>query len=373
MFRFRTIVIPYFGAGLLALTGCKSPPKRQPITPLTEARQEAPIAPVPTPAPTIPAPVIPSPAPVPFPATNQVRDTWISWEDWSLANGTDRPQPISPKAVHSYKLQSKNGTIAITVGSKLASWNGLTFWLGFAPQLIQGKPFVHALDAQKNFLPLLIPPEPCWRTNRTLLLDPGHGGTDAGTHHILNGRYEKEFTLDWALRIQKLLTEKGWQVYLTRTNDSSVSVADRVKLADQCHAGLFISLHFNSVSNAEASLARQNAGGLQTCCLTPTGMRSSIIRDNYPDLESAVFPSNDYDEQNFLFAMRLHQALVRNTDSEDGGVRRTRFPYILRFQRRPVVLIEGGYLSNPKEARLIAEAPYRQKLAEAVVKGLVED
>ena len=57
----------------------------------------------------------------------------------------------------------------------------------------------------------------------------------------------------------------------------------------------------------------------------------------------------------------------------DRGVRRARFMVVLRGQRRPAVLIEGGYLSNPREARRIADPNYRQKLAEAVAVALLEE
>ena len=66
----------------------------------------------------------------------------------------------------------------------------------------------------------------------------------------------------------------------------------------------------------------------------------------------------------------LHRGLVRATNATDRGVRRARFMGVLRGQKRPAVLIEGGYLSNPKEARKIATSTYRQTMAEAVARAL---
>jgi hypothetical protein len=63
---------------------------------------------------------------------------------------------------------------------------------------------------------------------------------------------------------------------------------------------------------------------------------------------------------------------LRVNGNHDRGVRRARFPAVLRGQQRPAILIEGGYLSNPREARLIAEPGYRQKLAQAVASGIEE-
>ena len=82
------------------------------------------------------------------------------------------------------------------------------------------------------------------------MIDPGHGGSNVGTHSVLDGRFEKEFTLDWAKRLAPLLETNGWKVFLTRTSDVTVSNSDRVVFAEAHHADLFISLHFNSTSDA---------------------------------------------------------------------------------------------------------------------------
>jgi N-acetylmuramoyl-L-alanine amidase len=66
----------------------------------------------------------------------------------------------------------------------------------------------------------------------------------------------------------------------------------------------------------------------------------------------------------------MHNALLRATGEEDRGVRRARFIEVLRGQKRPAILIEAGYLSNPAEAKLIESDDYRQKLAEAFANAL---
>ena len=66
----------------------------------------------------------------------------------------------------------------------------------------------------------------------------------------------------------------------------------------------------------------------------------------------------------------MHRSVVEALCAGDRGVKRARFMGVLRGQNRPAVLIEAGYLSNPAEAKKIASADYRQKLAEAVAKAL---
>ena len=86
--------------------------------------------------------------------------------------------------------------------------------------------------------------------------------------------------------------------------------------------------------------------------------------------EGTVANYNAFDEQNFLLALQLHRALLKATGQADRAVRRARFQTVLQGQRRPAVLIEGGYLSSPAEARRIADPAFRQKLAEAVAEGV---
>jgi N-acetylmuramoyl-L-alanine amidase len=200
--------------------------------------------------------------------------------------------------------------------------------------------------------------------NRVVVIDPGHGGVNVGTHSVLDGRFEKEFALDWALRLAPLLAANGWQVFLTRTNDVDVALSNRVMFAEVHHADLFISLHFNSTSDRNKETA-----GLETYCSTPAGMPSSLTRD-YADTWSQYFPNNNFDAQNLQLAMLLQTMLLRESNEDDRGVRRVRFIGVLHKQHCPAVLIEGGYLSNPQEAKLIETLEFRQKLAQAVADAL---
>ncbi len=293
-------------------------------------------------------------------------DGWIPWRSWSLTNGWGEPRRLANGSNLTYELRSTNGAIAITIGSRLASWNGLNLGLGFVPQFINGRPYVHALDAVKNFQPLIAPSLNLNRTNRVIVLDPGHGGENTGAKCIINGLYEKELTLDWALRLEPLLAARGWKVCLSRTNDVDLTLPERVAFADQVQADFFLSLHFNWVDPAAGG---REQSGLETYCVTPRGMPSNLTRD-YEDDASRVFPNNTFDAENLQYAVRLHRTLLEATGQKDRGIRRARFMAVLREQNRPAVLLEGGYLSNPQEAHLICSVAYRQKLAEAVAEAL---
>ena len=264
-----------------------------------------------------------------------------------------------------YALKTATGVLVVRVGSQLAHWDGMELWLGFPLQLAGGQPYIHRLDLEKTLEPLAgVAALDCLKTNQTIVIDPGHGGADSGTSSFIKSRYEKEFTLDWALRLARLLVASGRQVWLTRTGDSAVSLSNRLAFAEEHQAGVFVSLHFNS------SAPNHEQAGLETYCLTPVGMPSSVTR-RFEDDPALVCPNNAFDAENLQLALRVHESLLQVNGHHDRGVRRARFPAVLRGQDRPAILVEGGYISNPREARQIADPAYRQKLAEAVARGLL--
>ncbi|MCI0745774.1 MAG: N-acetylmuramoyl-L-alanine amidase [Verrucomicrobia subdivision 3 bacterium] len=291
-------------------------------------------------------------------------NTWVSLQSWSKFNNAGPLLRTMSNPHLAFQVALSGRPLSLKIGSRVANYDGLECWLGYAPQMIGGEAYVHWLDAQKTLQPLLAPPD-FWfdKAMPTIVIDAGHGGADIGTTCVNGGCYEKEYTLDWARRLGRILATNGWNVVLTRSGDVELGLAERVAVAERVNADFFLSLHFNSgASNRDTS-------GIETYCLTPTGMPSNLTRSYEDDLRQA-YPNNAFDEQNFQAAVRLHRVLVKATGAADRGVRRARFMGVLRGQNRPAVLIEGGYLSNPTEAQRIASGAYRQTLAEALARGL---
>ena len=358
------------------VAGCQTPsrPAVRPAPALTTVvlpeslavATPAPLPPAATPAPphrppppTIEAAVAVSARPWP----GEWENAWVPLESWGRFNGLTKPVQLSGGMEPLYQLQTSNGVALVKIGSHVANIGGLQYGLGFAPRLFKGLPYIHSLDARKTFQALagalfLLP-----ATNRTVVLDPGHGGRDSGTYCSTSGDSEKNHSLDWALRLARLLAARGWNVVLTRTNDVEIPLSERVALANRAHADIFLSLHFNSGG------ANRELAGLETYCLTPTGLPSNLVRE-YEDDPREAHPNNAFDDQNVLLASRLHRSVLRATGALDRGVRRARFMTVLQGQNRPAVLMEGGYLSNPDEARRIATPEYRQALAEGVARAL---
>ena len=294
-----------------------------------------------------------------------IKPAWVSLETWARSHSLPPPKRRTTEAVPTFEIATPSGPWVVRPGTEITLWNGVQLRLSFAPLLTNSGPVVHSFDLAKTIDPLLSKSAGAVSTAPVIVLDPGHGGQDSGTRSILPGKFEKDLALDWALRLRDLLTARGWQVKLTRTNDCDLSIPARVAFADQVKADLFVSLHFNSAG------AKSGESGLETYCLTPAGMPSNLTR-GYPDDLRTAFPNNIFDDENLRLALVLHRELLQASRMTDRGIRRARFLGVLRGQQRPAVLVEGGYLSNAVEARLITSTAYRQKLADGLAKALIE-
>lgn len=296
---------------------------------------------------------------------DEARDSswpWLAVSAWTQANGIEGPIPILMNTNPVFEVRSSAGTIAFQIGTTSARFNSMTLMLGFEPKAFGGQVYLHALDVEKNLEPLLLAGCGIAHPKQLVVIDPGHGGENTGTRS-LDGKLEKDYTLDWALRLQPLLETNGWTVLLTRTNDAAMTLPERVAFAEAAQADLFVSLHFN------ASGGGNHQSGVETYCLTPQGMPSTLIRD-YGDDPDAIYPNNAFDTENVQLAASLHQSLLEVNGGLDRGIRRARFMGVLRGQSRPAVLLEGGYLSNLDEAGRIADPDFRQSLAVAVATAL---
>ena len=348
---------------VVLLAGCPAPPKSPPrVTPLTGGALIPRGGDVPKPV-SVPgeprvAALRENPDSILPGEQLQFASGFLPLGEWANLCGFEDARVIEGAVPYTVELESERGILTLLLGKRFAKWNGIQFGLGFVPDVRQGKMVVHSVDVRKNFYPLSLGAFSIPGRGRTLVLDPGHGGTDPGS--LSSGKtHEKELTLDWALRIERLLAGSGWKVVLTRRDDRDLGLLDRVSIADAHDADLFISLHFNAFAGGGEE------SGIETYCLAPVGAPSNIIR-NFEDDASRIYPNNEFDSANLLLAMRVHESLIKATGRRDRGVRRARFMTVLREQKRPAVLIEGGFLSNPAEARLIMDPAYRQQMAVAV-------
>jgi N-acetylmuramoyl-L-alanine amidase len=238
--------------------------------------------------------------------------------------------------------------------------NGVIHWLD-APAFVQrGTLWIHADDLNKTIAPVLHQPSLAVNASlRTIVLDPGHGGADTGARG-LSGHVEKEWTLDVARHVAKHLTDAGVRVVLTRETDVTTPLEGRPAFC-LAHAGdVFVSIHFNS--------GGPTANGIETYCLTPTGSASTDDANSRHRTDAQT--GNHWDERNVWLAHCVHAAAISATSAADRGVRRARFE-VLRDANCPAILIEGGFLTNQAEEQQVLNPEYRNRLAEAIAKGIL--
>ena len=211
-----------------------------------------------------------------------------------------------------------------------------------------------------------------------IVIDPGHGGQNDGATGA-KGLVEKDLVLDVSLRLGKLISERmGSEVIYTRSDDTFVPLEARTALANDKKADLFLSIHANW-SPAPV------AAGIETYYLNFTDSQDALnlaARENATSQKS-IFELHDLIEKISLhdklgesreFASRIQASLYAlssrsSPEEKNRGVRRAPF-VVLIGANMPSVLAEIGFLSNPKEEALLKKPEYRQKIAEALFKGI---
>src|SRR5205823_608163 len=246
-------------------------------------------------------------------------------------------------------------------GSREAMINGARSWLCFPVIELNGKSLVSRTDVAKTIEPLVWPHRvPDVGKVQTVVLDPGHGGHDKGQM----SRYgaEKDFALDVARKLRPILQAKGLRVIMTREGDYFVPLEVRAKIANAARDSIFVSIHFNATNDDP------DATGFEIFSFTPRGAPSTS--DNAVTPTSLSMQAGTVvDNQSLALSACIYHSLLGHIPEFDRGIKRARFA-VLRLTRVPAVLVEGGFLTERGESRLIANKDWRDKLAAAISVGI---
>jgi N-acetylmuramoyl-L-alanine amidase len=220
---------------------------------------------------------------------------------------------------------------------------------------------------------------------KTIVLDAGHGGHDTGAIGP-SGLMEKDLVLDVTRRVAKLVEERlGIKVRLTRDNDHFVTLRDRTSFANRERADLFVSIHANAhrasaavgvetyflSSEATDSAARQVAAAengvvqLEPPAGRPSG-QVDIVKAILWDLAQSEFQA-----ESSRLAEVVHDSMTQSLRIANRGVKQAGF-YVLGGAAMPAILIEIGFVTNPREERRLKEPKYRDEIARAILAGLAE-
>jgi N-acetylmuramoyl-L-alanine amidase len=212
---------------------------------------------------------------------------------------------------------------------------------------------------------------------RKVMIDPGHGGASVGTG-TASGLIEKNLTLDIALRLRQILTERSFTVLMTREEDRPIDLADRAALANRAGADIFVSIHLNWIEDRKAR-------GVETYFLGPTddpyltqlaaaenresGYSMADLRGILDGIYAGVREDNSRRLAQSVQSALFHSLRKLTPEVSDRGVKAAPF-IVLLSTGMPAILAEVSCLSNEEEARQLARPEYRQHIAEALADGI---
>ena len=214
--------------------------------------------------------------------------------------------------------------------------------------------------------------------NRVVIIDPGHGGKDPGAIGP-TGLKEKDVTLGIALYLEKLLKGAGISTYLTRSKDEFVYLENRTNFANQKNGFVFISLHANSVLNH-----RPSAEGIETFVLSSkyigASARDVADRENrasraHPEVDTdlALIIADLEESANIKYSLDfadiVQKKLVNYLKLENRGVKQAPF-VVLKGANMVAVIVEVGFISNPKEEKLLKTSKFRENAAQALFEAI---
>jgi N-acetylmuramoyl-L-alanine amidase len=270
------------------------------------------------------------------------------------------PAEVAPSGAQ-IKLETVKNPLEFIGDSREVIINGARSWLCFPLLERDGKFLVSRTDVAKTIDPLLRPHRVASSGKvRTVVLDPGHGGYDKGA--ICRSGSEKNFALDVARQLRPLLQAKGFRVIMTREGDYFVPLEVRARIANAARDSIFVSIHFNATDRDPS------ATGFEIFSFTPRGAPSTS--DNWVTSNSAsVQAGSKVDAQSMALSACIYHSLLGHIPEFDRGIKRARFA-VLRLTEVPAVLVEGGFLTERGESRLIAKKDWRGKLAQAISVGI---
>lgn len=248
----------------------------------------------------------------------------VSIEQYLHALYTSVVQSTSTFPVHKFNSQSIKQRIIMITKKETPSRSKYLYALILVPVIALSFAFA---SKSKTSLPL---------SNRIIVIDPSHGGQDAGAS--VGNLSEKQLSLSVGLLIKEIAAQKGMNVVLTRTEDQSISLEDRVRLSNEAKADLFVSIHIGLDDDKTKS-------GID--CFINTHADSKKI------------------------GSVLIGSLKSVDDLKTRGIHASQ-AFVLKKNEVPAVILELGYLSNASDAKFLSDEANLRKLAGRIVDGLRE-
>jgi N-acetylmuramoyl-L-alanine amidase len=217
--------------------------------------------------------------------------------------------------------------------------------------------------------------------SKVVLIDPGHGGEEAGAvGHLDPKKTRKIFEKDLSLRLAKKIKDhlsKGTTTYLTRSMDRLVSLQERADLADMVKADLFLSIHFNSSPDHRSNGFElyyldnnSNVAANKVERAENLNLKGEELIVNQILVDLVVGQTVDHSK---LLAREVHEKVklvVKKHKMNDRGIKPGLF-YVLALSKRPGILVEAGFVSNPDELKKVNQEKYLDEMAKSISDGVL--
>jgi N-acetylmuramoyl-L-alanine amidase len=207
----------------------------------------------------------------------------------------------------------------------------------------------------------------------TVVLDPGHGGSEDGARGAVPGLLEKRATLEYARAVRARLEAAGVKVVLTRDGDTLVPIRERVRRANAVHADAFVSIHLNASPDRtqhgyETYVLARDAGEREA--------RENAVRAASLGGDVAGIVADLGQEATEQRAARLGRAIhdrLRATlgAAGDRGCKQATLD-VLKGQRAPAVLVEVGFIDHPEEGLRIVAPTLRERIAAEIAQAILD-
>ncbi|MFT5882208.1 MAG: N-acetylmuramoyl-L-alanine amidase [Crocinitomicaceae bacterium] len=299
----------------------------------------------------------------------------IAMAQWETVNIREKQYVTarSLKSFYAFKTLTRSGSKAtlentavkmeIAANSQECLMNSVKFILSYPVVQHSGRLLISRIDLSKLIDPVLRPSYIQGAGNfRTVILDPGHGGKDAGA--VNQYGTEAGYNLIVGRLVRDILKRQGYNVIMTRESNRYLSLQQRVAFANRYQNAIFISIHFNAGG-------RRQARGIETFTLSPVGIAHygrSVKASDHRERNG-----NHQDSANIALATAIHGRTLQRTRSAsipDRGIKRARYS-VLTSVKHPAILIEGGFLSHPVEARIIHSSSYQSSVAMGIAEGVM--
>jgi N-acetylmuramoyl-L-alanine amidase len=215
---------------------------------------------------------------------------------------------------------------------------------------------------------------------RRIVLDAGHGGGDTGAIGY-SGTYEKDINLTIIKELKKIFEEDGgYEVMLTRSDDTFIRLDQRSSLANEKRADLFVSVHCNasldkSTSGFEIYFLSEKASDKQAAATEI--LENSVLRlEEKPTGKQAMLQRllwsmvvNEFINESSEICSLITSEIVHRSHVEDRGVKQAGF-YVLRGTQMPAVLVECAFISNQREEARLRSRKYQRQIADSIYEGI---